>query len=352
MPTSFMRKLSFGLEIHPYYDAKTVLQEIALAERLEYDQIWIGDSQSIWRELYVLLGAAANATSRVYLGSGVTNPVTRVPAVTASALVTLHELSGGRMILGVGSGYSSVQTVGMKASTLSELERFVGQIRDLCRGKTVQGASRETRLTFGGADKCPPVFVAASGPKMLRLAGRVGDGAILARVSLKGDVLKRMLECVSEGRQQRTIPADSFQICAALPVCVDADRQKAIAAVRPHVARSLITPLWEFSPEAVGAQKKLERLYDCYDHLNPTAPHAQAVPDTVVPEFAIAGTAAECIEQVARVFEMGVDQITIRPYAVEGSSRSATIKSFAREVMDPLKSLLGSSTDLGHNFHE
>jgi 5,10-methylenetetrahydromethanopterin reductase len=337
-----MRKLCFGVEIHPYYDAKTVVREIELAERLGYDQVWIGDSQSIWRELYVLLGAAANATTRVYLGSGVTNPVTRVPAVTASALVTLHELSGGRMILGVGSGYSSVQTVGMKASTLSELESFVGQIRDLCRGKTAQGASGETRLTFGGADKCPPVFVAASGPKMLRLAGRVGDGAILARVSLKGDVLERMLECVSEGRRQRTTPTDGFQICAAIPVCVDADKQKAIAAVRPHVARSLITPLWRFSPEAVEAGKKLERLYECYDHLNPTAQHAQAVPDAVVPEFSIAGTAAECREQAARVFERGVDQITIRPYAVEGSSRSATIESFAREVMEPLSTLRGA----------
>lgn len=341
MSVKAQRKLSFGLEIHPYYDAKTVLREIELAERLGYDHIWIGDSQSIWRELYVLFGAAAQATTRVYLGSGVTNPVTRIPAVTASAFVTLQELSGGRMILGVGSGFSSVKTVGMKASTLSQLESFVGQIRDLCRGKTVQGAPGEMRLTFGSVDKCPPVFVAASGPKMLRLAGRIGDGAILARVSLKGDVLKRMLECVSEGRQQRTIPADGFQICAALPVCVDADRQKAIAAVRPHVARSLITPLWEFSQEAVEAGKKLEQLYDCYEHLNPTAQHAQAVPDTVVPEFAIAGTASECIEQAARVFEMGIDQITIRPYGVEGSSRSAAINSFALEVMGPLKRLLG-----------
>jgi 5,10-methylenetetrahydromethanopterin reductase len=338
-----MRKISFGVEIHPYYDAKTVLREIELAERLEYDHVWIGDSQNIWRELYVLLGAAANATSRVCLGSGVTNPVTRIPAVTASALVTLHELSEGRMILGVGSGYSSVQTVGMKASTLAELEDFVRQIRELCRGDTVQAGSHEMRLGFGGADKCPPIFVAASGPKMLRLAGKVGDGAILARVSLKGGVLRKMLECVDEGRRQRTTPAESFQICAALPVCIDADRQKAIAAVRPHVARSLITPLWEFSPEAVEARKKLERLYDCYDHLNPAAPHAEAVPDAVVPEFAIAGTPAECVEQAARVFEMGVDQITIRPYGVERSSRSAMIESFAREVMAPLrKSLAGA----------
>ena len=332
-----MRKPCFGLEIHPYYDAKTVLQEIELAEDLGYDHVWIGDSQSIWRELYVLLGAAANATKRVYLGSGVTNPVTRIAAVTASALVTLHELSAGRMTLGVGSGYSSVQTVGMKASTLSELENFVGQIRELCRGQTVKTALGETRLTFGAADKCPPIFVAASGPKMLRLAGRVGDGAILARVPLKGEVLKKMLQCVAEGRQTRTISADRFHICAAFPVCIDPDRERAIAAVRPHVARSLITPLWKFSPEAVEAGKQLERLYNCYDHLNPTALHAQAVPDTVIPEFAIAGTAAECREQAARVFDLGVDQITIRAYAAEGSSRSETIQSFARDVMEPLR---------------
>lgn len=338
-----MRKISIGLEIHPYYDAKVVLQEIQLAERLGYDQIWLGDSQNIWRELYVLLGAAAFATSRVYLGSGVTNPLTRIPAVSASALVTLHELSAGRMVLGVGSGYSSVQTVGMKASTLAELERFVETIRGLCRGQTVQGASGGTRLTFGAADKCPPIFVAASGPKMLRLAGRVGDGAIMARVSLKGDVLRKMLECISAGRRERTASADNFQTCVALPVCVDAHPQRALAAVRPHVARSLITPLWEFSPEAIEARKKLEALYNCYDHLNPSAPHAQAVPDVVVPEFSIAGTAAQCIEQAARVFEAGVDQITIRPYAVEGSSRSAAIEVFAVAVMEPLKRRFAST---------
>ena len=104
--------------------------------------MWLGDSQLIWRELYVLLGAAAQATTRVVLGTGVTNPITRLPAVTASAIVTLQELSSGRVILGVGTGDSSVRTMGMKPSTVAELEQFVTQVRALCRGEAVKGADR------------------------------------------------------------------------------------------------------------------------------------------------------------------------------------------------------------------
>ena len=105
---------SFGVEIHPYYDVPTLMHEITLAEELGYDQVWIGDSQLIWREMYVLLGAAAQATSGILLGSGVTNPMTRVSAVTASAAATLQELSGGRLTLGIGNGFTSVNTMGRR----------------------------------------------------------------------------------------------------------------------------------------------------------------------------------------------------------------------------------------------
>ena len=125
-----MSRGPFGLEVHPYYDSKTILDEIKLAEAMGYDDVWIGDSQLIWRELYVLMGAAAQTTSKVFLGSGVTNPITRLPAVTASAAVTLQELSGGRMMLGIGSGFSSVNTMGMKPATLKELEEFARDIFD------------------------------------------------------------------------------------------------------------------------------------------------------------------------------------------------------------------------------
>src|SRR5438045_386601 len=127
-----MSRLCFGVELHQYLDAPTVLGEIQLAERLGYDSVWLGDSQLIWRELYALLGAGSVTTSRVALGSGVTNPVTRHAAVTASAICTVQELSGGRAILGVGLGDSSMETMGLKAVTRAHLAGFVQTVRSLC----------------------------------------------------------------------------------------------------------------------------------------------------------------------------------------------------------------------------
>ncbi|MEE8161503.1 MAG: LLM class flavin-dependent oxidoreductase [Acidobacteriota bacterium] len=332
-----MGRFSFGVEIHPFYDAETLMSEIEVAEQLGYDHVWLGDSQLIWRELYVLLGAAAQATTRVLLGTGVTNPITRLPAVTASAIVTLQELSGGRVILGVGTGDSSVRTMGMKPSTVAELEQFVAQVRELCRGEAVRRSTGEMRLTFGSDDKCPRVVVGAAGPRMLNLAGRIADGVILGGGANREAVVKKMLQCVAEGRRQSTRSGDRFEVFASLPACVDSDREKALSAVRPHVARSLLTPQWELSAAAAAVRDKIRPMYDYYEHMNPTAQHAELIPDEVVPEFAIAGTASECIEQASQLFEWGADQITIRPYAVPGTPRVAAIQAFAEYVMKPLR---------------
>ncbi len=331
-----MTKCSFGVEIHPYYDVSTLMHEITLAEELGYDQIWIGDSQLIWRELYVLLGAAAQATSRVLLGSGVTNPVTRVSAVTASAAATLQELSGGRLTLGIGNGFTSVATMGRRPATRAQMEQTVDEIRALCGGRRVPLESGDMRLMFGAPDKCPPIAVAASGPKMLRLAGRIGDGVILARVAMEGDMLARMLACVHEGRREGGRAAAPFRKFLSVSASVSEDAAKAVAAVRPHVAQAILKPLWGLSPAAAAARDRMAESYDSYQHLNPDAPHADAVPDEVVPEYAVAGTPEQCIDKARRMFDRGIDQITIRPYAVDGLPRASMIRTFAEQVMQPM----------------
>src|SRR5579862_9107693 len=168
--------MNFGVELHQYLDSATCLEEAVAAERLGYDAVWFGDSQMIWREAYVLLGAAAVRTERVQLGIGVTNPLTRHVGVTVGALLTLQELSGGRALLGVGLGHTSLATIGLPRATRVQLRGWIGNIRRLFGGETVDGM----RLTYAGALEAPPLFVAAGGPRMLRLAGTLADGAILA----------------------------------------------------------------------------------------------------------------------------------------------------------------------------
>ena len=331
-----MGKFFFGVELHEYYDARTILAEIDLAERLGYDAVWLGDSQTIWREMYVLLGAAAVATSRVILGTGVTNPVTRLPIVTASAITTLQELCGGRAVLGVGTGDSSVRTLGMKPARLAVLEEFVSQMRDLCSGRPAVTPTGEVRLTFGSPQKCPPIIVAANGPKSLQLAGRIGDGVIFF-TGRSRSVFQEALDYVRAGLKERRLPRENFQIIFGKPVAIHPDRKKALAAVRPHVARTLLTYPWDMSEAAKTAEKKLEATYNYYEHMSPSALHAEVIPDEVVAEFAIAGTPAECQEQVVELFDQGIDQLHIRPYGVNGAPRSATIETFAKEIIEPLR---------------
>ncbi|MBI4524634.1 MAG: LLM class flavin-dependent oxidoreductase [Deltaproteobacteria bacterium] len=331
-----MGKLFFGLELHEYYDANTILAEIQLGEQLGYDAVWLGDSQMIWREMYVLLGAAAKVTSRVLLGTGVTNPITRLPVVTASAITTLQELSGGRAVLGVGTGDSSVRTLGLKPANLATLERFVSDVRDLCFGRPVGAAKGEVRLSFGAPEKCPPIVVAARGPKSLRLGGRIADGVIFS-TGRSGSILQNAIGYIQAGLKERTLPSARFQIIFMRPVAIAPERKKAFAAVRPHVARTLLSYPWEMSEAAATAKKKLEEVYNYYEHMNPTALHQESIPDEVVPEFAIAGTAADCREQVVDLFEQGIDQLHIRPYSVDGAPRSSAIEAFAKEVIKPLR---------------
>ena len=97
-----------------------VVRQVQLAERLGYDTAWITDSHLVCRELWVTLAACATATSRIRLGPGVTVPHSRHVSVTASAIATLHDLAPGRVVIGVGTGGSSAQTMGLSLAQVGK----------------------------------------------------------------------------------------------------------------------------------------------------------------------------------------------------------------------------------------
>src|SRR3954469_19620497 len=126
-----MSGVKFGVGLFPTEPLPRMLTLIKLAEEVGFSCAYIGDSQMIWREPYVLLGAAAMVTKHITLATGVTNPITRDLGVIAAGWASLHEMVGDRLLLGIGSGDSSVETLGKKPSTLANLERSVGILRDL-----------------------------------------------------------------------------------------------------------------------------------------------------------------------------------------------------------------------------
>src|SRR5919108_1516064 len=128
----------FGVGLFPTEPLKKMIQLAKLSEELRFSHVWVGDSHLIWREAYVNMAAVALNTTRVKVGTGVTNPLTRHPLVVASAYATLEEYSPGRMVVGIGLGDSSVETMGMKPAKLSFFEKTMHEVRDLLAGKEVQ----------------------------------------------------------------------------------------------------------------------------------------------------------------------------------------------------------------------
>ena len=163
------------------------------------------DSQLICRDIFVTLAACLAATSRISLATGVTNPLTRHVSATASAIATLEEMHPGRVLAGVGTGFSSLRTIGMPAAKATELERFVVDLKALLRkdGVAFQNGVR------GGMPwlqrPCPAqVVVAASGPKMTRLAARIADGAILLQ-GVAPDLLDRGIGWLADGAKDAVV---------------------------------------------------------------------------------------------------------------------------------------------------
>jgi 5,10-methylenetetrahydromethanopterin reductase len=166
------------------------------AEANGFDWLGVADSQSVFRELYVALTLAALNTGSMQLGPVVTNPLTRHLVVTASAMSSVDELSGGRAILGLGSGDSALYTIGAPPATLAGLEASIVTLRRLTSGEPVEREGRTWRVSR--STRRVPIYLAAEGPRTLELAGRLADGVIVG-LGLTPDVIALSLAAIERG---------------------------------------------------------------------------------------------------------------------------------------------------------
>ena len=282
-----------------------VVRQVQLAERLGYDTAWITDSHLICRELWVTLAACATATSRIRLGPGVTVPHSRHVSVTASAIATLHDLAPGRVVIGVGTGGSSAQTMGLSLAQVGKaatLERTAVALRRLLQGQTARFETGiEGRLAWLDAPRAIPIYLAGSGPRMLETAGRLGDGAIVY-ATVSPDVLKVALERVVAGARAAGRAPGDLDIALWAPMSIGRDRQRARDHARGRVASACRHPLpVRLSDEDEAAMRRVRESYDAYQHATAAACHRTLVTDRLVDLMALAGTPDDVAAQVGRL---------------------------------------------------
>jgi 5,10-methylenetetrahydromethanopterin reductase len=332
--------MRFDLGIINNQPVADVVRQAQLAEALGYDTVWITDSHLVCRELWVTLAACALATKRVKLGPGVTVPHTRHWSVAASAIATLEEMAPGRVVLGIGTGGSSAETMGMsvqRAARIATLETMTTSIRRLlAAGSAPLESGVETRLAWLGAPRRIPLYVAGSGPRMLEAAGRLGDGAIMY-TGTDPAILRAGLACVAQGATQAGRRAADVEVVLWTPTAVDPDRALARDHVRGRVASAMRHPLpVTLSPEDQAAVRRLRDAYDSYQHATAASRHRELVPDRFVDMIALAGTPDEVREQVRRVMTVpAIARIIILPQNPGQGfiARESVVRTFAEQVM-------------------
>jgi 5,10-methylenetetrahydromethanopterin reductase len=332
--------VKFDLAILASEPLPVVVRQVQLAERLGYDTAWITDTHLVCRELWVTLAACAAATSRIRLGPGVTVPHSRHVSVTASAVASLEELAPGRVVIGVGTGGSSAQTMGLRlqdVGRVATLEAMGTSLRRLLAGERVRFETGiDGRLAWLDGPRAIPVYLAGSGPKMLDTAGRVGDGAIVY-ATVRPDVLDAALAHVAAGAARSGRTLGDLDVALWAPASIGRDRAVARDHARGRVASACRHPLpVRLSDEDEADMRRVREAYDPYQHATAGSRHRTLVTDRLVDLMALAGTPEDVRAQVERLRGVrGLSRIIVFPQVPDAGfiARETFLTMFAEEVM-------------------
>jgi len=296
-------------------------------EALGFDYLWLTESSLHARDPYQLLALAAQVTTSLCLGTAVTNPVTRHPALTVVAAATLAEIAGDRSILGIGAGDRPLAALEVKPARLTELQESIEAIRRLLAGDCVTSGYSSFSLTNAqlrfNARVDLPIYLSASGPKTLELAGEIADGVILL-CGLEPSVVKWALERIDAGAKKASRPRPHIAIFVY--GVIDEDETSAIAS-----ARSIAAWFPQTAPtycDLVGLDRKIvrevQRSYSGGEFHEATKA-ASLLPKEFVQKMAIAGNRDRITTQLSALQNTGVDSIHIFPL---GDDRMATVSAF------------------------
>jgi 5,10-methylenetetrahydromethanopterin reductase len=339
------KRPEFGLvmEASPGYTARLATD----IEAMGFDYLLCPDTQNLAPDPYGQLALASAATECLRLGTGVTNPITRDVAVTATALMTLQQESGGRAISVIGRGDSSAAHIGVKNATTRQLRTYVERMRAYMAGETIQRGEKESSLRWLQVEDVPPVpiDIACTGPKTIQMAVEAGDRISFA-VGSAPERIEWAIKTATDHLQAIGRERSSLSIGAFINLVCDADEQRAInigrmiAGMVAHFAGMKNAPVDHLPPQLKDLAIHMQSQYDMEHHAQEEAKHAQEVTDEFVDWFSICGAPDKCRSRLESVIELGLDHVYLlggSPVAhPHGERQAGMIKQtqlFAEQVL-------------------
>lgn len=295
------------------------------AESAGFDLLTCGDSQSLWPECFTASTVAALATRRPALAVVVSNPVTRHPAVTASAAAAVQQLSGGRFRYGLASGDSALRNIGLAPASVADLGAYATAVQGLTRGESVTWRDSELTLRWLAEPHPVPVWLAAEGPRTQVLAGRIADGVVLTNC-LTPERYAQACRNIDAGLAQAGRTRDQIEIWCMASLVFAPTRAAGIDQVLPVLA-GVANHAFRFTLEgkAVPAEMRvpLQALmaeYDSRQHGGTSSANGALVDKYGLRDFlaslgTIAGPPQECAAQIGDLAALGIDRLLVHQLA-------------------------------------
>lgn len=316
--------MDFGLVLQTDPPASRVVSLMKRAEDNGFCYGWTFDSAVLWQEPFVIYSQILANTRKLTVGTMVTNPGTRAWEVTASAFATLNDMFGNRTVCGIGRGDSAMRVAGRKPNTLAGVSEAMKVIRALGSGKEADlGGGTVIKFPWAKPGARLPVWMAAYGPKALRMAGEEADGFILQLADLH--LAEYMVGTVKDAAAAAGRDPSEVTVCVAAPAYVTADDSPAALAhareqcrwfggmVGNHVA-DLVARYGEHSaavPRELTDYIKAREGYDYAHHGRSGNPDTQFVPDEIVDRFCVIGPVERHVEKLNALRGLGVDQFAV-----------------------------------------
>ena len=341
---------------------------VVRAEELGYTHAWLADSQMIWSDCYATLALVADRTERIRIGTGVAVSGTRPAPVTAASIATINVLAPGRTFLGVGAGNTAMRIMGQPPHRIADFDRYLETLAPLLRGdEAMFHVGEEARPIrhimrdkgFVNFESPIPLYVSGFGPRSLGLAGRHGDGAILA-MPPNPAVMEFMWKHIETGasRAGRSIDRDRFRATALTTIAVldegegiDSERVRrecgAFAMATLHYAYDQWRQLGKEPPafaaeiwddycamlDKVPGERLHQRIHaghNCWV----TPEEERFVTPALMQASCVIGTADEIVDRLRELEAAGLDQVMILP---SFDPRYEVLERVAHDVMPGLK---------------
>jgi 5,10-methylenetetrahydromethanopterin reductase len=338
-------------------------RDVVIAEDNGFTHAWFYDSQMIYSDVYVCLALAAEHTRRIKLATGVAIPSNRIEPVTAHSIATINLLAPGRTILGIGTGFTGRNTMGLPPVPLGEVRSYVKMVRSLLQGQevTYRDGRHERAIRFlhprhgyiNLQDQIP-IYLAADGRKALELVGELADGWVTV---LSGpERFREKFESVRKGAQRAGRSVENLPNAVLTSGCILRDGE---SAASPRVIERMgpfaivfLHALWEQSAVAAALPPALtnlwERYRDEYVAKMKTPPHKRYLEvheghliymkpgeekyadETLVRSMTLTGRGEEVISRLKALEAAGVKQVAIQVVWPHGREM---IEDFSREVI-------------------